>query len=143
MTTQTTDPTGSEPLIRKHDMLFCHLYARTAHPAHHAALLLTGLAGIDAALPHTPHSLQLRYRLERITYSDIEQVLIDAGFHLDNSLLSKLKRALIHYSEDTARANLGCEKGRGNCTRDIFVNRYQRLEHGCRDHRPEPWRHYL
>ncbi len=127
--------------LRQREVLFCRLHP-DPRQAHSASLVLTGVEGIEGATPLTPHSLQISYRLDIVAYIDIEHTLLDLGFHLDNSLLNKIKRALIHYTEETARANLGCERGRGNCTRDVFVNRYQRLEHGCRDPRPEPWRHY-
>ncbi len=41
------------------------------------------------------------------------------------------------------RENCGCKRGDSNCTTRVFAKRYQALEHGCRDHRPEHWRRYL
>jgi len=37
----------------------------------------------------------------------IDEALIELGFHLDNSLLNKLLRALHYYSEEAQCANLG------------------------------------
>ena len=46
------------------------------------------------------------YELTQYTLSDLEEELVDKGFHLDNTLLSKLTRALIHYIEETQLHNL-------------------------------------
>ena len=73
----------------------------------------------------------------------IEDSLVELGFHLDNSLLYKLKRSLYHYTDETQRSNMGCCSDQCQCTREVFINRYQRLMHGCRDSRPRYWREYL
>ena len=63
-------------------------------------------------------------------------------YHLDNSLLCKLKRALFYYTEETQRENLAITQEGDLIQRDVFVNRYQRATHGCRDPQPEYWREY-
>jgi hypothetical protein len=105
-------------------------------------LLLSDVEGVlrvDLA-----HELCLRvsYHIHYLSLSQIEEALDELGFHLDNSLLTKIKRALYYYTEENERQNLGCEKGQSSCTRKVFVNRYEQLPHGCRDVRPEHWRRY-
>jgi len=129
-------------VIKQREILFCTLHP-DPNQAGSAALLLTDMEGIRDPRPIEPHRLHLSYDLTVITYQEIESGLAEVGFHLDNSLMTKLKRALIHYTEETARANLGCPKGKTNCTDGVFVSRYQRLQHGCRDQRPDHWRNYL
>lgn len=131
-----------DTVIKRREILFCALHP-DKNQARSATVLLNDVEGIHSAHPDEPERLRVTYDLVQITYNDIETGLMEVGFHLDNSLLTKLRRALIHYTEETARANLGCAKGRGNCTEGVFVNRYQRIEHGCRDERPEYWRNYL
>jgi hypothetical protein len=63
--------------------------------------------------------------------------------HLDGALLLRLRRAMCYYMEETQRANWGCRHGEHNCTKKVFAKRYEVLEHGCRDERPEHWRRYL
>jgi hypothetical protein len=92
---------------------------------------------VDAA------SVEVHYHLLMICLADIEGLLEQNGFHLDNRLVYKIRRALYHYTEETQRANLGCAKGESNCTQKVFVNRYRKREHGCQDDRPEHWRRYL
>lgn len=108
-----------------------------------ASQMLIDLDGIVFADAISNTHLIIHYDLRFFTFADIEELLTAVGFHLDNSLLLKIKRALYRYTEDTERANLGCTEGQSNCTREVFINRYQQLPHGCRDKRPEHWRNYL
>jgi hypothetical protein len=88
--------------------------------------------------------LRVEYDLREITFVEIESALQELGFHLDNSLFSKLRRAFHAYCDGTCRANMQIDPHCiGNCARRIFVKQYQRGEHGCRDTRPRHWREYL
>lgn len=120
---------------------------QTLHPdpdqAGSAAVLLLEIDGVERSEAIGPQTLQVVYHLLAITLADIECLLERNGFHLDNGLVYKLRRALYHYTEETQRANLGCPKGDANCTQKVFVNRYRKREHGCQDDRPEHWRQYL
>ncbi len=111
--------------------------------AHTATLVLSEVEGILQARPHNPALLMVSYDVRLITLQVIESLLNELGFHLDNNLFIKLRRALYYYTETAQQETLGCSRGRGNCTEAIFINRYRQLEHGCRDARPEHWRHYL
>lgn len=108
-----------------------------------ASQMLVDLDGIVLAKAISDIHLVVHYDLRFFTLVDIEELLSTVGFHLDNSLLIKLKRALYRYTEETERANMGCPEGQSNCTREVFINRYQQLPHGCRDKRPDYWRDYL
>ena len=131
-----------EDLTKRHDIDFAE-----PHPdprqAHSAADLLRGVEGVVELEAVSVMALRITYDIRCITLMEIEEGLTAAGFQLDNSLFSKLRRAICHYAEDTQRANMGCEQGSSNCTRRIFVNRYNQREHGCRDERPQHWRRYL
>ena len=108
-----------------------------------ASQMLEDLDGIVLAEAVTEIHLIIRYDLRYFTLTDVEELLKTVGFHLDNTLLIKLKRALYRYTEETERANLDCPESQSNYTRDVFINRYQQLPHGCRDKRPDHWRDYL
>jgi hypothetical protein len=111
--------------------------------AQSAALQLTGLPGVVELQAVSPVLLEIRYDLLAATLEQIERLLTAQGFHLDNRLLCKLLRALHYFAEETERANQGCPRGTTNCTQKVFLNRYARQNHDCRDRRPEHWRHYL
>jgi len=131
-----------DPHIKQRDIHFS-----TFHPDDNQAVaamrLLGGMPGIENLSVHSPLRLSVRYHLAHFTLAEIEALLQELGFHLDNSLLVKLTRALFHYSDETERANLGCYHGQCKTTRDVFINRYQQRPHGCRDTRPPHWRNYL
>ena len=57
------------------------------------------------ALEVVPHvekrTVEVGYELTDYTLQDLEDELVEKGYHLDNTLFSKLTRALIHYIEET------------------------------------------
>lgn len=131
-----------DSLFKEREIAFC-----TLHPdpdqAGTAATFLLEVDGIQRAEADGPATLQIAYHLLDLTLDDIETLLEANGFHLDNRLMHKIRRALAHYTEETQRANMGCAKGDSNCTDKVFVNRYRKRDHGCQDDRPEHWRRYL
>jgi hypothetical protein len=127
---------------KQRDVLF-HPLHDDENQAITASKMLVDLDGIVLADALSTTHLIVRYDLRFFTLDVIEDLLKTVGFHLDNNLLIKIKRALYRYTEETERANLGCSEGQSNCTREVFINRYQQLPHGCRDKRPEHWRNYL
>lgn len=135
---ETTAPDN----IKHREICFCSLHPDTRQ-AHSVMLLLSDIDGILGVTIAEPECLHVSYDISRLSLKIIEDALIELGYHLDNSLLARLKRALYYYSEDVQRANLGCGEEHVNHTQDVFINRYQRLRHGCRDDRPEYWRKYL
>ena len=134
--------TDKPDILKTRDIHFSVLHP-DKEQARTAVLLLNGIQGIETVSLVAPTHIQLTYNVLNITLKLIEDTLIELGFHLDNSLLYILKRSLYHYTEETQRANLGCCADQCKCTRDIFINRYQQLKHGCRDERPRYWREYL
>jgi hypothetical protein len=135
------DPAMAE-LLKQREIAFCPLHP-DSNQAESARFLLTNLNGIYTARPLNEHLLQVTYNLQYITLKNIEDALTELGFHLDNSLFAKLKRALFYYSEETQLANLGYDHADSKSTTEIFINRYDQLLHGCRDKRPPHYRHYL
>lgn len=130
------------PLVKQREILFSPLHP-DPNQAQTALLALTDLEGIEYVDAPEPVRLVVRYRLPHQTLAGIEGLLRELGFHLDNSLLCKIKRALYYYTDETERANLGCPDGQCKTTRDVFVQHYRKRPHGCRDQRPMHWRNYL
>lgn len=128
--------------IKQRDVMFSPLHDDESQSST-AAQMLIDLDGIVLAEAISSTHLIINYDLRFFTLVDIEELLSTVGFHLDNNLLIKIKRALYRYTEETERANLGCIEGQSNCTREAYINRYQQLPHGCRDKRPLHWRNYL
>lgn len=128
-------------LVKHREIHFCRLHP-DEQQAYSASLLLSDVEGVQLLRPHDAYLLHVSYDITCLNLSLIEDVLIDLGFHLDNSLIVKLKRALYYYTEEVERANLGIDEC-GCADRQVFINRYLKLRHGCRDERPEHWRNYL
>ena len=131
----------TDELYKSRIIQFCRFHPEPDQ-AHSAALWLKDVAGIQNARRLTPHALSVVYDLRRVTLQGLEQALLELGYHLDNSLLCKLKRALFHYTEETQRENLAVIHEGQTTQREVFVNRYQQRPHGCRDPRPEYLREY-
>lgn len=129
---------GSDVTVKQREIRFCPLHP-DPEQAHTAAWVLTEVDGVHDAEPLETHLLQVRYDVGRVTLQVIEQALVEMGFHLDASLMCKLRRALFYYTEETERANLGITS---DITTKIFIDQYQRRSHGCRDQRPRHWRYY-
>ena len=128
-------------LVKHREIRFCRLHPDNQQ-AHSASLMLSDVEGVEILRPHAPYILHISYDITCLNLKLIEDVLIEVGFHLDNSLMMKLKRALYYYTEEVERANLGIDDC-GCADRQVFINRYLKLRHGCRDERPEHWRGYL
>ncbi len=126
--------------IKHREIQFDPMHPDTTQ-AQSAMLLLADLAGIEELLVQGPCVLLVSYDVSQITLQDILAELSHHDLHLYNSLLAKLKLALYSYTEQTQRANLGISQK--TSTRDLFMNQYRRRPHGCRDQRPQHWRHYL
>lgn len=129
-----------EDMIKRREIRFCHLHPEP-NQARSALLLLSDAEGIVDIQYVDELCLHVSYDIRDLTLQSLEDVLMRMGFHMDNRLLMRMKRALYAYSEETQRANLGVEDT--STTTMVFVKRYTTLYHGCRDRRPEHWRRYL
>ena len=129
-------------LIKHREIQFSELHP-DANQAHSAMAFLAGIEGMLGVQIVNPICVQVRYNVNQVSLQLLEQALEEMGYHLDNRLMNRLKRGLYYYTEETQRANMGCPRGDSSCTLKVFVNRYQHLEHGCRDNRPDHWRKYL
>lgn len=85
--------------------------------------------------------LMIRYELPFYTLEKIEFALVDQGFHLDQSLLNKLRRALIHYFETMQCQNMS-QPEQSERSRRIFAQVYEHHAHGDHDDTPTEWRDY-
>lgn len=129
---------GSDSTIKRREIRFCPLHP-DPEQARTASWVLAEVDGVHHTEPVDTHLLRVKYDISLVTLEIIERGLVDMGFHLDASLMCKLRRALFYYTEETERANLGLSN---DITTKIFIDQYQRRSHGCRDPRPKHWRHY-
>ncbi len=131
----------SDECIKHRDILFDPVHDQDDAPSQRAMLLLADAPGIINLHPTSNTQLHISYDLRIVNLDIIETALKEVGFHLDNSLMSKLRRALCQFTEETQCLNMGYHTD-SKTTRDIYICRYLRRPHGCRDERPSHWREY-
>ncbi len=129
----------SSDLNKVREICFSALPPNQAEPAMH---LLAGLESLDVKLS-TLHrdAVSIAYNVLDYTLEGLEEALVAQGFHLDNSLLQKIKRALVYYSESIQRENLKLPE-RTEKAQQIFVQVYDHHSHGDHDDTPVEWREY-
>lgn len=107
-----------------------------------ACEMLCRLERLVAEMGPHPRGVSARYELTDYTLEAIEQRLRDRGYHLDNSLYSKLVRALVHYSEETELRNLRAPERLIKQSNEVYVQAWERRPHGDRDEMPPELREY-
>lgn len=125
-------------LIKTREICFNPLQS---HQAEQALLLLSGLDDLDVQLSPRRNAILISYEVDRYTLQGIENALISQNFHLDNSILQKIKRALAYYCEEIQRENLKVP-ARQLKSHQIFVHAYELHAHGDHDETPQEWREY-
>ena len=104
---------------------------------------LKRLDEVDAAPKLEKRAVDVAYELQKHTLRELEDHLEDKGYHLDNTLMSKLTRALIHYVEDTQLHNLDApEKRLKRSSQEAYVKAWEQRPHGDHDDTPPEWREY-
>ena len=108
-----------------------------------AADFLGGLERLEIRPRSEQLTIDVTYDLHDHSLEELESALEDKGFHLDNTLLSKLTRALIHYVEETQLHNLGApEKRLKRSSQEAYVKAWEHRPHGDHDETPPEWREY-
>ena len=104
---------------------------------------LKHLEEVEVALKVEKRAVAVDYELQQHTLKELEAHLEDKGYHLDNALMSKLTRALIHYVEETQLHNLGApEKRLKRSSQEAYVKAWEQRPHGDHDDTPPEWREY-
>jgi len=103
-----------------------------------------GKLNLVGVLPDTERrAVEVVYDLHDHSLEELESALDDKGFHLDNTLLSKLMRALIYYVEETQLHNLGApERLLKKSQHEAYTHAWERHPHGDHDDTPPEWREY-
>jgi len=110
-----------------------------------AIVALSGIGGVHEVylVSQSRNVIRVSYDLRQIDLRTIDALLFELSFRLNNSLLTKIKRALYYYMEGIELENLAISRDQDHNTRDIFTHCHLCQRHGCRDARPEHWRRYL
>jgi len=113
-------------------------FARSGgNQAEKAMKLLADVNGIEQMSVTAPDRLHIRYDLQHLSMQILESALKQVGFKLDNSIITRIKRALYAYCEDTQRSTLGIEQAKAE------HHALSLSDQGTHDPRPDNWRHYV
>lgn len=102
--------------------------------------LLKQLPGLEAKVLG-PLSLQIDYFITDHCLEDIETLLSSQGFHLEGTLLIRIKRNLVYYCERVQRENLGKPAPRTK-NYPAHIEAWTKRPHGDHDATPSEWRQY-
>lgn len=107
-----------------------------------AFALLKSLPGLEVAPGTQPNGISVWYEITDHCMESLEQLLVDRGFHLDNSLYCKLIRALVYFSEETQRRNLGQPERLIKKSHEVYSQAWEHHPHGDHDDTPPELREY-
>lgn len=107
-----------------------------------ALVLLRGLERLRVEPVTGRRALFVSYDIFDYTLEGLEEALMQQGFHLDNSLLSKLMRALIRYCEQTQLHTLRSPQRLIKKSNEVYVKAWDHHLHGDHDDTPPELREY-
>jgi hypothetical protein len=103
---------------------------------------LRALEGVRVETGSRPLSVVVRYSILEYSLEVLESALMEAGFHLDQSLYVKLRRAFIYFCEETQRHNLLSPERLIKQSNEVYIKAYGHHPHGDHDDTPPELREY-
>lgn len=104
---------------------------------------LKRLEALEVEAKFDKRAVGVSYDIAQHTLREIDEHLIDKGYHLDNTLLTKLTRALIYYVEETQLHNIGAPERRlKRSSQEAYIHAWEHHPHGDHDDTPPEWREY-
>ena len=88
-----------------------------------------------------PLAVEIAYCINDHTLQDLEALLGQHGFHLEATLLIRVKRALVHYCEHVQQDNLHSPETQTKLFKP-HVEAWEKHPHGDHDETPAEWRQY-
>lgn len=107
-----------------------------------AADQLRRLERLQAEPELEKRAVAVAYSLSDHTLNELEDHLVERGYHLDNTLFSKLMRALVHYTEEVQLRNLQAPERLLKRPDEAYVHAWEQHAHGDHDDTPPEWREY-
>lgn len=114
-----------------------------AFPHGQAALAVQILAGLPELSARTLslNCIEICYHIGDYTLEGLEAGLEGQGFHLHNTLLIRIRRALVYYCERTQRENIAHPTAPTKQYQP-HIEAWQKRPHGDHDDTPAEWRRY-
>ncbi|MBP9218141.1 MAG: hypothetical protein KBD39_05385 [Sterolibacterium sp.] len=113
------------------------LYFDNLHPeqTEQVRQLLDGIEGLTVTTT-SGRCLVVRYNLTEYTLAGLEKALASQGFRLQDTLLHRWFRALIHFWEDTQLRNLRLPERLLKKSNEVYVKAWEHHPHGDHDETP-------
>lgn len=105
---------------------------------------LRSLEQVSVELLKEKQAIGIDYDLHAHSLAELEEFLTQRGFRLDDTLLAKLTRALIHYAEETQLHNLEAPDRlpAKKAQQEAYIREWEHHPHGDHDETPPEWREY-
>ena len=110
--------------------------------AERAVVSLGILRGLQVERTGREHVLAVSYSIVEYSLETIEDALVSAGFHLENSLYAKLVRAVVYFCEETQRHTLESPERLIKKSNEVYITVYDHHPHGDHDDTPPEIRDY-
>ncbi|PAS95525.1 MAG: hypothetical protein BSR46_16880 [Candidatus Dactylopiibacterium carminicum] len=107
-----------------------------------ALRMLQDIPHLKAEASDHPCGIRLCYDLAHHHLAGIESLLESQGIRLDNSLVSRLKRSLVRFVEETQVRNASSPQRLIKQSNQVYVKAYEHHPHGDRDETPPELREF-
>jgi hypothetical protein len=107
-----------------------------------ARALLSTLPALEVGPGTMSNGISVWYDIADHSMEALETLLTDKGFHLENTLYCKLVRALVYFTEETQRRNLGQPERLIKKSHDVYSKAWEHHPHGDHDETPPELREY-
>jgi hypothetical protein len=101
-----------------------------------AFALLAAFPKLEIAPGTQPNGISVWYEITDYSMEALEKLLEDKGFHLENTLYCKLIRALVYFTEETQRRNLGQPERLLKKSHEVYSKAWEHHPHGDHDDTP-------
>ena len=102
--------------------------------------LLCGLPGMQVGPGSTPFSVSVSYQLGEYTLESLESALAAQGFHFDMSIVRRIQRAIIHFTEETQLRNMRVPERLIKKSQQVYSKAWDKHLHGDHDDTPQDLR---
>lgn len=116
-----------------------HIMCFSAEPGGQAARALEALqqiAYLKAEPGRDADTLSVRYELSHHSLRELEACLAEQGFTLDQSWVSRIRRAFAHFCEDTQTRNASSPQRLIKQSNQVYVKAWEHHPHGDHDDTP-------
>jgi hypothetical protein len=127
-------PLAPQAGTRKHrEIRFCKL---KHWQIDEALAILSALSKLTVAPGTQPNGISVWYEITDHNMETLEKLLIDRGFHLENTLYCKLVRALVYFTEETQLRNMAQPERLLKKSHDVYSKAWEHHPHGDHDYTP-------